>query len=203
MTPPAYWKTLICGVSETHIGGIAERTLCGLAEDADIYDRAPECLPSGKKHDINCVQCLQLLDIAQRHFCAADAAKATKDAKLLKAGKPKKQASKPSLPTVDGFKPVTAWSRVNSAKLHSENRVYIHPVCAVEDSTFKVLNGWRLAGWGSAPWASPLGSDAIVYEKLTPANFESPYASSHASFEPGIYWGHGNAWTMLFPVDSH
>jgi hypothetical protein len=98
------------------------------------------------------------------------------------------------------FQPVAKLPKVNSAKLTSENRVYIHPICGNMDGTNECLKGWRLVGWGNAPWTSGLGPHAIVYEKTSPAGSETIYASSHADWEPGIYWGHGNAKTMLFPV---
>ena len=90
------------------------------------------------------------------------------------------------------------WTKVNSAKLTTENRVYLHPVCACEDNTFEMGKAWRFVGWGNAPWASALGPHAIVYEKMTPANTESIYASTHYHFEPGLYWGHGDAKKMKF-----
>lgn len=88
--------------------------------------------------------------------------------------------------------------KVNSAKLHGENRVYIHPVCALGGDRYKCSKGWKVVGWAEAPWKSTLGPHAIVYEKTTPANSESIYASSHHYFEPGLYWGHGNAKKMTF-----
>lgn len=88
--------------------------------------------------------------------------------------------------------------KVNSAKLHSENRVYIHPVCDLGDSQFICNKGWKVVGWADAPWKSAIGPHAIVYEKLTPAGSESIYASSHSEFQPGLYWGHGHANRMTF-----
>jgi len=50
--------------------------------------------------------------------------------------------------------------------------------------------GWTLLGWCDAP-TKGAGPHAIVYEKTTPRSDEEP-------FEPGIYWGHGNAKNMQF-----
>lgn len=101
-----------------------------------------------------------------------------------------------------GWAPVSSWPKINSAKLTSENRVYIHPICGMADGKNECLKGWKILGWGNAPWASGLGPHAIVYEKTSAAGSESIYASSHADWEPGIYWGHGDAKTMLFQPNA-
>lgn len=105
----------------------------------------------------------------------------------------KKSRTKKELPI---WVVVSTLPRVNSAKLHNENRVYIHPVCALGHNRFVCQTGWKLAGWNSAPWKSILGPNAIVYEKLTSADHFT--IDTHGSFEPGLYWGHGDAEKMTF-----
>lgn len=61
---------------------------------------------------------------------------------------------------------------------------------------YECMKGWRLAGWASAPWTSEQGRHAIVYEKTVAADQTS--CDSHDSFEPGLYWGHGDAHKMQF-----
>jgi hypothetical protein len=97
------------------------------------------------------------------------------------------------------WSPVSRWPKINSARLTAENRVYIHPICGLADGKHECVGGWTLIGWGNAPWASGLGPHAIVYEKTSSAGSEHVYGDCHAGWEPGIYWGHGNADEMLFP----
>lgn len=112
-----------------------------------------------------------------------------------RAKRAKEQRSALSLS--EGWALVASLPRINAAKLTRENRVYIHPVCALGNDRFKCSKGWRLAGWNDAPWESAIGPQAIVYEKLTPAGSDD-MLDSHDHFEPGLYWGHGNAHRMAF-----
>jgi len=107
-------------------------------------------------------------------------------------------------PAGEPFRPANTFSKVNSAKLTTENRVWIHPVCAGRDDQYEPLKGWLFIGWNIAPFGpgTPERKHAIVYEKTSPAGSETIYASSHADWEPGIYWGHGNAARMKFPAQS-
>ncbi len=87
--------------------------------------------------------------------------------------------------------------RFNSARLHDENRVFVHPVCSLGGNRFEIIDGWELAGWCSAPWPSAGGKlMAVVYEKLTPSVELGDGDYDH--FEPGVYWGHGNPDEMRF-----
>lgn len=86
--------------------------------------------------------------------------------------------------------------KINSAKLTGENRVYIHPVCALGGNLYKCLSGWKIAGWAEAPYESILGKHAIIYEKFADA---PSFLDNHAQFETGLYWGHGDAGRMIFP----
>lgn len=90
---------------------------------------------------------------------------------------------------------VATLPRVNSGCCHEQNRVWIHPVCALPNGMFLVADGWRLIGWTTAPTTGS-GPHAIIYEKVTPAG--SIHMGTNADFEPGIYWGHGNADAMIF-----
>lgn len=91
---------------------------------------------------------------------------------------------------------VSSMPKVNSAKLTKENRVYIHPVCALPLDRYMVNEGWKIIGWSDAPWTSAIGPHAIVYEKLSVSDADN--YDAHSQFEPGIYWGHGDAKKMQF-----
>ena len=95
-----------------------------------------------------------------------------------------------------GYASVSSMRKVNSAKLTRENRVYIHPVCALPNNRYMVGEGWKVIGWSDAPWKSAIGAHAIVYEKISKMDMDS--LDTHAHFEPGIYWGHGDADKMQF-----
>ncbi len=98
--------------------------------------------------------------------------------------------------------PVSELPKVNSARIHSENRVYIHPVHALGKDRYSCYPGWRIVGWANAPYKSLNGSEAIVYERLWPRNLEGGIEDSYNHLERGLYWGHGNAATMSFQVKS-
>lgn len=53
---------------------------------------------------------------------------------------------------------------------------------------WRVYDSWRLLGWSVPPYRKEENS-AIVFEKLTPPDFEGHY---HDRLEPGIYWLHGS-----------
>jgi hypothetical protein len=91
--------------------------------------------------------------------------------------------------------------KVNSGKLNGGNRVWLHPVCSHPDNRFVCEPGWRLIGWNCAPCFGA-GPHAIVYEKTVPATESLIGGDLHAHFEPGVYWGHGDAKQMQFPVES-
>lgn len=95
-----------------------------------------------------------------------------------------------------GWASVSSRPKVSSAKLHSENRVYIHPVAALGKDRYECQNGWTLLGWANAPWKSAIGPHAIVYEKVVAKGADD--GDMHDHFEPGLYWGHGDAEKMLF-----
>jgi hypothetical protein len=97
------------------------------------------------------------------------------------------------------WKPVADLPKVNAGKLHGGNKVWLHPVCAHPDNRFVCEEGWELKGWNFAP-SKGAGPHAIVYEKTTPAEQSLIGGSLHAHFEPGIYWGHGDAKEMQFPA---
>jgi hypothetical protein len=78
---------------------------------------------------------------------------------------------------------VALMPKVNSAKCHGENRVFIHPVCALDGCRFMVNEGWRVLGWCDAP-TKGTGPHAIVYEKLSPSVFEGPRFGVVLSTQP-------------------
>jgi len=75
---------------------------------------------------------------------------------------------------------------INIAKLNQHNRVFIHPVCAEQDGTHTVNEGWRFLGYCQAPYAG-CGKDAAVYELIDRPSFGF---DDYGEFEFGIYWGH-------------
>jgi hypothetical protein len=83
---------------------------------------------------------------------------------------------------------VSSLPKVNSAKVSVENRAFLHPLCCLGEDLYLLLEGWKLVGWTSAPYAGS-GKHAIVYERLTP--------DPDNVFEVGkLYWCHGTATKM-------
>jgi hypothetical protein len=67
-------------------------------------------------------------------------------------------------PTPSEWVVVRSLPKVSAAKLHFENRCWIHPIGDYGKGRFEMSKGWRLVGWSTPPYLSGGGKDAIVYE---------------------------------------
>lgn len=81
--------------------------------------------------------------------------------------------------------------KVSGVALHQENHCGVYPCCAMGSGRYRIESGWKLVGWGSAPWQSGAGrKEAIVFEKTSPASEDM--LDAHGHLEPGTYWCYGD-----------
>lgn len=92
-------------------------------------------------------------------------------------------------------KPLSEFPKLSSARIGE--RVFVHPIAQLSDTTFVTRKGWIVLGWTSPPCEGS-GPDAIVYEKISPPDEKPSSYDNHWHFEPGRYWGHGNSAKMTF-----
>ena len=64
-----YYRTWNGGCT-THLGGIADYTLCGMdvVGDEELHDREPERLPGGRRYRVTCPECKMLIGIVRGHL---------------------------------------------------------------------------------------------------------------------------------------
>ena len=80
------------------------------------------------------------------------------------------------------------WPDVASHKLSKDNHCLVYPVCGY-GSNMELEPGWKLLGKGKAPYGRTNQSQAIVFEKTTPA--VDSILDVLIGLDPGIYWCHG------------